>query len=143
MTKLIKRAYRRSLPGTGPDGNILIQDGKIAAIGQNLKADADELLDAAGCTLLRALSISMLHLRDPGRPTRKISSPGPPRPLRGVYRGMLYAQHHPRNRFPRMGDLYRRKGKAGLRQSLSHRRHYPLPQGGHLTDFAALHAAER
>ncbi len=48
-------------------GDILIIDGKIAAIGVNLDANADEIIDGHHLTALPGLFDMHVHLRDPGQ----------------------------------------------------------------------------
>ena len=46
--------------------NILVEDGVITRIEQDLSAHADEVIDAAGCYVLPGLVDAHCHLRDPG-----------------------------------------------------------------------------
>ncbi|HIZ03543.1 MAG TPA: dihydroorotase [Candidatus Borkfalkia avistercoris] len=46
--------------------DILIENGKIAKIGKNLKADGAEIFDAAGLTVFPGLIDMHVHLREPG-----------------------------------------------------------------------------
>lgn len=70
MTTLLKRAHIIS-PAQGLDmlGDILIKDGKVAEIGEDLFqyiGEADEVLDCAGLTAAPGLVDMHVHLRDPG-----------------------------------------------------------------------------
>lgn len=47
-------------------GDILIEDGKIKKLGQNLQADGAEVIDAAGLCAAPGLFDMHVHLRDPG-----------------------------------------------------------------------------
>lgn len=47
-------------------GDILVEDGKIAKLGQNLEADKAEVLDATGLYAAPGLFDMHVHLRDPG-----------------------------------------------------------------------------
>lgn len=47
-------------------GDILIEDGKIKKLGQNLQADGVEVIDAAGLCAAPGLFDMHVHLRDPG-----------------------------------------------------------------------------
>ena len=47
-------------------GDILVEDGKIVKLGQNLPADGAEVLDAAGLYAAPGLFDMHVHLRDPG-----------------------------------------------------------------------------
>src|SRR3712207_7140995 len=57
--------------GAGPYGedaaDILVRDGRIAAIGESLSATGAEVLDAAGLVALPGLVDLHTHLREPGR----------------------------------------------------------------------------
>jgi dihydroorotase len=50
-------------------GDILVEDGVIAAVGKNLKAKAKdaEVLDCTGCVVMPGLVDVHVHLREPGR----------------------------------------------------------------------------
>lgn len=56
-------------PSTGTDmvGDVLIENGKIAKIGENLKEKADRVVDAKGCYVMPGLIDLHVHLRDPGQ----------------------------------------------------------------------------
>ena len=56
-------------PATGTDmvGEILIEDGKIAEVGEKLEAEAERVVDAAGCYVMPGLIDLHVHLRDPGQ----------------------------------------------------------------------------
>ncbi|MBS6194416.1 MAG: dihydroorotase [Clostridiales bacterium] len=45
---------------------LLIEDEKIAAVGENLKEEADRIIDAKGCYVMPGLIDMHVHLRDPG-----------------------------------------------------------------------------
>ena len=63
MTYLIKGAR----PYGGDPADILIKDGRIAAIGESLSATGVEVVDAAGLIALPGLVDLHTHLREPGR----------------------------------------------------------------------------
>ena len=46
--------------------DIILENGKIAKIGKNLKADGAEVVDAAGLTVFPGLIDMHVHLREPG-----------------------------------------------------------------------------
>ncbi len=46
--------------------DVLIEDGKIVAVGKNLKSDGAEIVDAAGMLVTPGLIDIHVHLRDPG-----------------------------------------------------------------------------
>src|SRR5437660_5514441 len=43
-------------------GDVLVRDGRIADIGDNINADADEVIEAAGCAVLPGFVQTHLHL---------------------------------------------------------------------------------
>ncbi len=49
------------------DGDVLIKDGKVAACGNNLKANGAKVIDCAGKLILPGLIDMHTHLRQPGR----------------------------------------------------------------------------
>lgn len=55
-------------PATGTDmvGDLLIEDGKIAKMGEKLDASAERVVDAKGCYVMPGLIDLHVHLRDPG-----------------------------------------------------------------------------
>jgi dihydroorotase len=63
MTYLIKGAK----PYGGDAADILVKDGRIAAIGENLSVPGAEVIDAAGLIALPGLVDLHTHLREPGR----------------------------------------------------------------------------
>ena len=67
MTILIKGA-RLVDPSQGLDetGDLLLQEGKIAAIGGDLGTEAEEILDGRGLVVAPGLVDMHVHLRDPG-----------------------------------------------------------------------------
>jgi len=46
--------------------DILVEDGIIAAVGEELDSDASQVIDAKGCYVLPGLVDAHCHLRDPG-----------------------------------------------------------------------------
>src|SRR5215213_7005094 len=46
--------------------DILVQDGRVAAIGDGLSTDGVETLDASGCVVAPGLIDMHVHLREPG-----------------------------------------------------------------------------
>jgi dihydroorotase len=63
MTYLIKGAR----PLGGDPADILVKDGRIAAIGERLSTTSGEVVDAAGLIALPGLVDLHTHLREPGR----------------------------------------------------------------------------
>jgi dihydroorotase len=68
MASLLIQGGRVLSPEDGLDGvlDILIEDGVVRAIGPNLPAHADEILDARGQVVAPGLIDIHVHLREPG-----------------------------------------------------------------------------
>ncbi|SMC74410.1 dihydroorotase [Sporomusa malonica] len=66
--KLLIKGGRIINPADNMDtvGDILIEDGRIAEIGQNLAIDGAEILDAAGLVVTPGFVDMHVHLREPG-----------------------------------------------------------------------------
>ena len=64
MTNYLIKGAR---PYGGDPADILIKDGRIAAIGESLSATGAEVIDAAGLIALPGLVDLHTHLREPGR----------------------------------------------------------------------------
>ena len=69
MEKLLIRGGHVIDPANGMDkiADVLIEDGKIAAIGEGLSADGAKVYDAAGKVVAPGLIDMHCHLRDPGQ----------------------------------------------------------------------------
>ena len=69
MEKLLIRGGRVIDPANGMDkiADVLIEDGKIAAIGEGLSADGAKVYDAAGKVVVPGFIDMHCHLRDPGQ----------------------------------------------------------------------------
>ncbi len=67
MTILIKNG-RVLDPATGTDGiaDVLVEEGRIRAVEPGILAEADRVLDAAGCFVMPGFIDLHVHLRDPG-----------------------------------------------------------------------------
>ncbi|WP_397537447.1 dihydroorotase [Rummeliibacillus pycnus] len=66
MTKLIQNVQLVSVAGELTVGEIFIEDGKIAAIGENLGKQADEVIDGKGYVASPGFVDVHVHLREPG-----------------------------------------------------------------------------
>jgi len=68
QTLLLKNGYLAD-PDTGFEGiaDLLIENGRIAAVCPDLEADAAETIDCRGLTVLPGLVDLHVHLRDPGQ----------------------------------------------------------------------------
>lgn len=87
MSLLIKGG-RLIDPSTGRDGlfNVLVQDGKVAAIlPQEESISADEVIDAAGCYVVPGLIDLHVHLREPGFEYKETIKTGSMAAARGGY----------------------------------------------------------
>ncbi len=78
MPSLLIKSGRVLSPEDGLDGalDILIEDGVIRAIGPNLTAQADEILDARGRVVAPGLIDIHVHLREPGGETSETIETG-------------------------------------------------------------------
>src|SRR3972149_4334133 len=68
MTTLLIRNGRVLDPGRGIDlvGDVLIRDGRIAAVGPDPPTDGAEVIDASGLVVCPGFVDLHCHLRDPG-----------------------------------------------------------------------------
>ena len=68
MSILIKNG-RVIDPDTRKDGryDILIEEDKIVKVDQEIKEEAEEVIDAEGCYVMPGLIDLHVHLRDPGQ----------------------------------------------------------------------------
>src|SRR5688500_20184787 len=64
MTTYLLKGAR---PYGGEAADILLKDGRVAAIGENLTVPTAEVVDAAGLIALPGLVDLHTHLREPGR----------------------------------------------------------------------------
>ena len=55
-------------PATEKDGNydILVEEGRISRVAENIEAEHAEVVDAAGCFVMPGLVDLHVHLRVPG-----------------------------------------------------------------------------
>ena len=69
MEKMIIRGGRIIDPANGVNmiADLLIENGKVAAIGENLSADGAKEFDAAGKVVAPGFIDMHCHLRDPGQ----------------------------------------------------------------------------
>jgi len=68
MSKILIKSGRIIDPSNGADGigDILIEDGRIAEIGEHLNYDVDNIIDAKGLVVAPGLVDMHVHLREPG-----------------------------------------------------------------------------
>src|SRR6195952_4019945 len=83
-------------PYGGAAADILIEDGRIAAIGENLTPAGAEAIDATGLIALPGLVDLHTHLREPGREDAETVETGSrAAALGGVTAVHAMANHHP------------------------------------------------
>ena len=87
MTRLLIRNGRILDPGRDVEltGDLLITDGKIAAIGQELSADGAQVLDATGLIVCPGFVDIHAHLRDPGQEYKESIQTGTQAAARGGF----------------------------------------------------------
>lgn len=73
MTKLILKGGRVIDPASKLDGvaDVLIENGKIAAVGQGLSADGTDVYDATGKVVAPGLVDLHVHFREPGQEAKE------------------------------------------------------------------------
>ena len=77
MAKLLIKGGTLVSEGASRKGDILVADGKIAAIGESLTADAQtEVFDAEGCIVTYGLADVHVHLREPGYSAKETITTG-------------------------------------------------------------------
>ena len=69
MGRILIRGGRILDPATDRDapGEVLIEDGRIAAVEDSIQADDAEIIDASGCWVAPGLVDIHTHLREPGQ----------------------------------------------------------------------------
>jgi N-acyl-D-aspartate/D-glutamate deacylase len=75
--------------------DVLLRDGQVAEIAPpgKTRATAHEKFDARGLIVAPGFIDLHVHLREPGRATRKPSPPARPRQPRRIHFRLLHAQH--------------------------------------------------
>src|SRR4051812_50110307 len=110
MTILIKGAKPY-----GEDAvDILVKDGRIAAIGDSLTVPGADVVDAAGLVALPGLGDLHTHLREPGREDAETVETGSrAAALGGLTPVHAMANTHPGAHTPGGGEQGRRAGPGG------------------------------
>ncbi|MCH8993953.1 MAG: dihydroorotase [Chloroflexi bacterium] len=87
MTKLLIRNGHILDPGRGIDliGDVLIVDGRIAAVGPELTSDGAEVIDATGLIVCPGFVDIHTHLRDPGFEYKETIATGTQAAARGGF----------------------------------------------------------
>ena len=84
MGKLLLKGGIVVSEGVSRKADVLVADGKIAAIGEMLTADADtEVFDAEGCIVTYGLADVHVHLREPGYSVKETITTGTRASARG------------------------------------------------------------
>ena len=84
MKILIKNGHLID-PGNNVDriSDILTENGKISRVEKNIKAEADQIIDATGKIVMPGLVDMHVHLREPGREDKETVSTGTKAALKG------------------------------------------------------------
>ena len=84
MSKLLLKGGTVVANGVSRKADVLVADGKIAAIGESLAVDADaEVFDAEGCIVTYGLADVHVHLREPGYSAKETITTGTRAAARG------------------------------------------------------------
>ena len=84
MSKLLLKGGTVVSEGVSRKVDVLVADGKIAAIGESLAFDADvEVFDAEGCVVTYGLADVHVHLREPGYSAKETITTGTRAAARG------------------------------------------------------------
>ncbi len=84
MSKLLLKGGTVVAEGVSRKADVLVADGKIAAIGESLTADVDtEVFDAEGCIITYGLADVHVHLREPGYSAKETITTGTRAAARG------------------------------------------------------------
>ena len=84
MSKLLLKGGVVVAKGVSRKADVLVADGKIAAIGESLTVDADaEVFDAEGCIVTYGLADVHVHLREPGYSAKETITTGTRAAARG------------------------------------------------------------
>ena len=84
MSKLLLKGGIVVAEGVSRKIDVLVADGKIAAIGESLAADAQtEVFDAEGCVVTYGLADVHVHLREPGYSAKETITTGTRAAARG------------------------------------------------------------
>ncbi len=145
MTRILIRGGRVLDPAAEHDavGDLLLVDGRVAAIGGKLRVDDAFVIDAAGCWVAPGFIDLHSHLREPGQEYKEnIATGGRSAAAGGFTAVACMANTHPVNDDPAMTDyiLDRAKHDSPVRV-------YPVAaatkglEGKVMTEMAALVAA--
>ena len=112
MSILIKNG-RVIDPDTRKDGryDILIEEDKIVKVDQEIKEEAEEVIDAEGCYVMPGLIDLHVHLRDPGQTYKETVETGAAAAASGGRQLLCGGGHQPRGSAGRTALRFR--GQAG------------------------------
>ncbi len=131
-------------PAHGIDGplDLLIEDGKIVQIGESLRAEGAQVLDASGLTAAPGLVDMHVHLREPGFEAKETVATGCASAARGGVTTLVAMPNtRPATDCPEMVRLVRDKAALTGVNVLPAGAVTLGQKGEQLTDFAALKAA--
>ncbi|MCI8915591.1 MAG: dihydroorotase [Oscillospiraceae bacterium] len=131
-------------PAHGIDGplDLLIEDGKIVQIGESLRAEGAQVLDASGLTAAPGLVDMHVHLREPGFEAKETVATGCAAAARGGVTTLVAMPNtRPATDCPEMIRLVRDKAALTGVNVLPAGAVTLGQKGEQLTDFAALKAA--
>ena len=84
MSKLLLKGGTVVADGISRKADVLVAEGKIAAIGESLTADTEtEVFDAEGCVVTYGLADVHVHLREPGYSAKETITTGTSAAARG------------------------------------------------------------
>ena len=142
MSRVLVRGGRILDPATGRDepGDLLAEDGRIAAVGSGLDARGAEVVDAEGAWIAPGFIDLHAHLREPGQEYKEdIASGGRSAVAGGFSAVACMANTHPVNDDPAMTDFILDRARQD-----SPARVYPIAaatrglEGRVMTEMAAL-----
>ena len=145
MSRLLVRGGRLLDPARGRDepGDLLIEDGRIRAVGRGLPDEDAEIVDASGAWITPGFVDLHTHLREPGQEYKEdIASGGRAAVAGGFTAVACMANTHPVNDDPAMTDFILDRAEHD-----SPARVYPVAaatrglEGRVMTEMAALVAA--
>ena len=142
--RLLIQGGRVPDPAHGIDGplDLLIEDGKIVQIGESLRAEGAQVLDASGLTAAPGLVDMHVHLREPGFEAKETVATGCASAARGGVTTLVAMPNtRPATDCPEMVRLVRDKAALTGVNVLPAGAVTLGQKGEQLTDFAALKAA--
>ena len=143
--KLLIRQGRLVDPVGGIGGimDILLEDGKVAVIGSDIRESDAEVIDARGLTVCAGLVDMHVHLRDPGFEYKETVETGAAAAARGGFTSIACMPNtKPTTDTPEVIDLVKQKAAQACGVHV-----WPIgavsrgQKGQELTDFEALKAA--